>query len=91
MIKKSYNVNGEIVVVEIDEDLTTFHYDNKTYQSLPTDEVKFCPYCQEEGEYPFSIYDQICPRHMVEMIRVNPRELQLSGKKKRDEFGRRDS
>jgi hypothetical protein len=81
MIKESYNVNGEIVMVEISSDLTTFHYDNGTYQSLPTDEVKFCPHCQEEGEYPFSIYDLICPHHGVEMVRVNPEKLLLEKKK----------
>jgi len=80
MIRGSYNVNGEIVRVEIDGDLTTFHYDNGTYQSLPTDEVRFCPHCQEEGEYPFSIYDTMCPNHGTELIRFNLEKFRIPKK-----------
>jgi len=63
-----YEIRGEMVRIDIDEEIATFHYANQTNRSIPLQRLKFCPDCLREKKYPFSEDDSICQRHKTPFL-----------------------
>lgn len=68
IVEESYLVDGETVDVAIRAEETTISYASGSQQSLPTDEMTFCPECMKEGRYPLGDGAGICPEHDAELV-----------------------
>ncbi len=63
-----YEIRGEVVRINIDTEIATFHYANQTNRSIPLHRLKFCPDCLRDKKYPFSEDDSICQRHKTPFL-----------------------
>lgn len=66
--EESYLVDGETVDVAIRAEETTISYASGSAQSVPTDEMTFCPECMKDGSYPLGQGPGICPEHDAELV-----------------------
>lgn len=63
-----YEIEGEVVRIEINVESATFYYANQTHRSIPLYRLKFCPDCLRDKNYPFSEDDLICQRHKTPFL-----------------------
>lgn len=68
IIHDNFKLNGEMVYIHIDPDTATFDYANGTSRSVPSLDLKFCPACVKESNYPFSDDGNICEYHKTQRI-----------------------